>query len=76
MQISATAARLTAARLDEDRHAKRIGCVTDEIYMIDSNGDPDTLAKCSARYERLYTKFVLYLHVLFIFIFYFYFKVP
>jgi hypothetical protein len=52
-QITATTARLTAARKDEDRYAKRIERVTSEIYKIGSNGDPDTFAKCSARYKEL-----------------------
>jgi hypothetical protein len=48
-QIMATAARLTAARHDEDRLAKRITRVSDQIYKLGANGDPTILAECSAR---------------------------
>jgi hypothetical protein len=44
-----TVARLTAVREDEDRLAKRISHVSDQIYSLGSDGDPTALKDCSAR---------------------------
>ena len=50
-QIMSTAARLAAVREDEDRLAKRISRVNDEIYSLGSNGDPTALKNCSVILE-------------------------
>ena len=46
-QLMSTGARLAAVREDEDRLAKRIARVNDDICRLGSDGDPTALKNCS-----------------------------
>ena len=46
-QLMSTGARLAAVREDEDRLARRIARVNDDICRLGSDGDPTALKNCS-----------------------------